>query len=109
MRRQYETVTGAFTALGRAADDTLDIAGAIRSGRLTRRQFDEWMEKRRDEGQGLVITLRDKASGMLRPVEIAMARGEELLRSVAPAPVSRRRHSRRRRIAVRRHRKSKAK
>ena len=109
MTRKYETVTGAFTALGRAADDTIEIAGAIRSGRLTRHQFDEWMEKRRDEGEGLVITLREKTAGLMKPVEIAMARGEELLRSVAPAPISRRRHSRRRRTVVRRHRKSKAK
>ena len=74
-QRKYETVTGAFTALGRAADDTLEIASAIRSGRLTRHQFEEWLEKRRGEGEGLVITLRDKASGMLKPVEIAITRG----------------------------------
>jgi hypothetical protein len=108
MTRKYEAVAGAFTAFGRAADDTLEIASAIRAGRLTRHQFEDWLQRRREQGEGLVITLREKTANMAKPLELALERGEELLRSVAPRPVARRRHARRRtavhRAAV--HRKS---
>ena len=88
MTKKPET-EGAFAAMGRAADESLEIAMAIRGGRLTRPQFDAWYNRRRAEGRGLVITLREKTSDMTKPVETAIKQGEELLRAVPRARVRR--------------------
>jgi hypothetical protein len=57
-----------------------------------------------------VITLRDKTAELAKPVESAIVRGEELLRSVAPGSLlSRPARHHRRRAAKRAARKSKAK
>ena len=105
MTRKSES-SGVFTVMGRAADESLEIASAIRAGRLTRNQFDAWYTKRRNEGEGLVITLREKASELVKPVEGIMTAGGELLRAAGPRTA---RPARRRRTARHASRKSKAK
>jgi hypothetical protein len=88
MTRKNEPA-GVFAAMGRAVDESVDIASSIRSGSLTRRQFEKWYAKRRAEGAGFVVTMREKASGLAEPVEAAIVQGEELLRSVAPRAAER--------------------
>jgi hypothetical protein len=77
---------GTFAKIGRAADESMTIAAAIRDGRLTRRQFDEWYAQRRADGEGLVITLRTTAARLARPVESVLEQSAGALRAVAPAP-----------------------
>lgn len=93
---------GPLTALGRAGDESLEIAAAIREGRLTRPQFDAWYAKRRSEGSRLVITLREKVAILAEPVGAAVARGEEMLGWAAPRALNRppRRHRARRRAVA---------
>ena len=75
---------GTFAAMGRAADESFENALAIRAGKLTRPQFEAWYMKRRAEGTGMVITLREKTTDLTKPVEAALKRGQDLLRSAAP-------------------------
>lgn len=88
---------GTLTALGRAADESLEIAAAIREGRLTRPQFDAWYAKRRSEGSRVVISLREKVAVLAEPVGAAIVRGEEMLGWAPRGPKHspRRRHARR--------------
>ncbi len=88
MTRKHSS-TGVFAAMGRAADESLEIAEAIRAGKLTRSQFESWYTRRRAEGTGLVITLREKTADLAKPLEGALVRGEELIRSAGPKRVRR--------------------
>ncbi len=85
---------GVFTAAGRATDESLRIASAIRSGRLTRHDFQAWYEKRHAEGLGIVLALREKASVIAEPIEMALAQGRDIFRSTADHPSRRRRTTR---------------
>jgi hypothetical protein len=86
---------GAFAALGRAADESLEIATLIRAGTLTRQRFDAWYTKRRAEGTGLVITLRQKVTDLAAPFETVITQGEGMLSSAAPRPARHPAHRRR--------------
>lgn len=70
------------------------VAIALRSGRLTRTQFQAWYERRRAEGAGTIVTLR----GALGPAEPVGAAGGETFPPRASVP-GRPRPSRRRRAA----------
>lgn len=87
---------GVFAAMGRATDESLKVASALGTGRLTRHQFGAWYEKRRSEGTGMVVSLREAASALAQPVETALAQGQELLRSAAPRTTARPARRRRR-------------
>ena len=87
---------GMFAAIGRAADESFEIAEAIRGGRLTRPEFEAWYLKRRAEGTELVITLREKTVELTKPVQTALKHSVEVLRSAAPRR-ARRSHRRNRR------------
>ncbi|UPT72629.1 MAG: hypothetical protein M0D55_11760 [Elusimicrobiota bacterium] len=91
---------GMFATLGRAADESVGIADAIRSGRLTRSQFDAWYARRRAEGSGIVVKLRERATEMSEPLGRAVGQAERLAMAVAP-PMKRRRRAVRRRTGRR--------
>jgi hypothetical protein len=86
---------GVFAAMGRAADDSLEIVSLIRAGKLTRHRFEAWYTQRRAEGEGLVMTLRAKASGLAEPLESVIVQGEKILSSVAPRAAKHPAHHRR--------------
>lgn len=59
MPRKNATHPGYYSA-NTVDDESFEVALAIRAGRLTRSQFDEWYKRRRADRAGLVITLRQK-------------------------------------------------
>lgn len=92
---------GIFATVGRAADESVAIADAIRAGRLTRAQFDAWYNRRRSEGAGIVVRLRERAEEMGGPAATLARQGERFAATVMPAPRRRRRRAVRRRSAAR--------
>jgi hypothetical protein len=91
MTRKNKSEDGVFTSVGRAVDENLTMAIALRSGKLTRPQFDAWYSKRRAEGAGMIVTLRERASNMVQPLQAAVELGKELILEPAPRHAARRR------------------
>lgn len=99
MAQKFPTQLGVFESLGRAVDESMEMAAALREGKLTRKQFDEWYSKRSAESMDLIVNMRQRTGRMLEPVASALgqglARGRHALRNaVTQAP--RRAHHRRR-------------
>jgi hypothetical protein len=85
---------GIFETVGKAVDESMAMAAALRTGKLTRSQFDAWYSKRSREGATLIVNLRERTTRILQPVEAALEQGRHVLQSVEPeAP--RRAHRRR--------------
>lgn len=84
----------AFASLGRAVDKSLGLAYAMRSGKLTRSQFEKWYKKRSDEGAQLIVKIRERTSEAAEPV---VKIGKSIVGSlVPPTPAPRPRRSHRR-------------
>ena len=95
---------GVFESLGKAVDESVEMAAALRAGKLTRRQFDAWYAKRSAQSKGLIVDLRHRTTRMLEPVATAIEQGRHVMSAAAPRS-PRRAHNRRRnahRAAVRR-------
>lgn len=95
MKRKANNQGGLFSSIGRAVDDNMQAAADLGSGKMTRPQFDSWYAKRREEGTGMIVALRERAVQMAEPLEAAIGLGKGLLKSPPPAP-SGRGHARRR-------------
>lgn len=96
MAHAREAALGPFEAIGRALDESAKIALDLASGRLTRAQVDEWYERRRAESDELASMARERAAGMMQPVQSAIGVGRDVLQGMAPRSASTR-HRRRRR------------
>ncbi|HXS99729.1 MAG TPA: hypothetical protein VN915_03590 [Elusimicrobiota bacterium] len=92
---------GVFESMGRAVDESVAMAEALREGRLTRRQFDAWYSRRRAQSRGLIVDLRRRTNRILEPVSSAIEQGRHALGSVTPRPPRPRRRPVRR-VALRR-------
>ena len=88
MTRKHKS-EGLFDAMRTAADESLEIATALRSGELTRARFDAWCEKRLNEGADIVGGLRERASGLARPIEAAVEQGRDMMDTLTAAPAPR--------------------
>ena len=86
---------GIFAAMGRVADESIGIAAAIGAGSMTREKFDAWYEKRRAEGTGIVVSLRERATNIAEPVGTVIVRGQEMMRAAMPRVSERPRRRRR--------------
>jgi len=96
MTQKRSAAKGMFESAGKAVDESVTMAEAIRSGKLTRTEFDAWYMKRTSEREALIVNLQARTNRFLQPLESAFERGREMLRP-APAP----RRARRRRPATR--------
>ena len=85
---------GVFESVGRAVDESVDMAAALRDGRLTRREFDAWYARRRAQSRGLIVDFRRRTTRMLEPVSYAIEQGRH---AIVPSP--RRRNRIRRAVA----------
>jgi hypothetical protein len=83
MSRKISPNEGLFSSVGRAVDESMEIAAAIRRGTLTRPQFDAWYARRTSEGAGVVIRLRANSARLAEPVAGAFEKGGAFLRSAA--------------------------
>ena len=80
--------SGVFESVGRAVDESVDMAAALRDGRLTRREFDAWYARRRAQSRGLIVDFRRRTPRLLEPVSYAIAQGRD---AIVPSPRRRRR------------------
>src|SRR6185503_18560187 len=85
---------GVFESVGRAVDESVDMAAALRDGRLTRREFDAWYARRRAQSRGLIVDFRRRTTRMLEPVSYAIEQGRHAI-----VPSQRRRRRIRRSVA----------
>jgi len=86
--------TGVFESVGRAVDESVDMAAALRGGKLTRREFDAWYARRRAQSRGLIVDFRRRTTRMLEPVSYAIEQGRHAI-----VPSARRRRGVRRAMA----------
>jgi hypothetical protein len=96
---------GVFESMGRAVDESVEMAAALRDGRLTRRQFDTWYARRRAQSRGLIIGLRQRTTRILEPVSTVIEQGRHAISVAARRSATRRvsvRRSSRRRVSARR-------
>jgi hypothetical protein len=106
MTRKSASDAGVFTSVGKALDESMELAAALGTGKLTRAEFDAWYAKRTAEGASLVENLRRRTSRLMAPVQTAVSQGRNMVRSAAPAMPAGRRRSTRRRAASKRPRQS---
>ena len=85
---------GMFETAGKAVDESVTMAEAIRSGKLTRAEFEAWYSKRTAERAAIVVNLRESSGRLLEPLEAVLARGRGLFRPEPPPRRSRRRTAR---------------
>lgn len=81
---------GVFESMGRAVDESVDMAASLRDGKLTRREFDAWYARRRTQSRGLIVDLRRRTTRMLQPVSSAIEQGR---RTIVSGPPPRRRRT----------------
>jgi hypothetical protein len=89
---------GPLAAARAAAEESLEIASALKEGRLTRRQLTSWYAKRVDDGVDAVNAAGATVSSMARPIGAAMEQGRDMMGTMAASrsrPVRRRRKVRR--------------
>lgn len=97
MAHKHPADRGVFESVGKAVDESVEMAAALRAGKLTRKQFDDWYAKRTAQSRNLIVDLRQRTTRLLEPVSSAIEQGRHALRAVAPqAP--RRAHRRRRAV-----------
>jgi hypothetical protein len=89
MAHKRPAVHGIFESMGRAVDESVEMAEALRSGRLTRRQFDSWYAKRSAQSKNLIVDLRQRTTRMLKPVATAIEQGTHAIRGAAPGSARR--------------------
>ncbi len=80
MTQRSSSSTGMFAALGRALDESMEMAMDLRDGKITRADFERWYDKRREQGREITVTMRDRgmdAAG--KPVEMALDFGKSVL------------------------------
>jgi hypothetical protein len=80
-----------FESAGKAVDESMTMAEAVRSGKLTRSEFDAWYAKRTSERAAIIVNLRATTNRLLEPLEDAFDRGRAALRA-SPPPRRARRH-----------------
>ena len=97
-------VNGVFESMGRAFDESVEMAAALRDGRLTRRQFDAWYARRRAQSRGLIVDLRQRTTRILEPVATVIEQGRHAIGAAAQRSPRQRaaRRSAMRRVSVRR-------
>ena len=79
---------GVFESVGRAVDESVGMAAALRDGKLTRREFVAWFARRRVLCWGLFVDFRRRTSWLLEPVSYAIEQGRD---AIVPSPRRRRR------------------
>jgi hypothetical protein len=94
MAQKRSNAAGVFETAGKAVDESMTMAEAIRSGKLTRAEFEAWYSKRTAERAAIVVNLRESSSRLLEPIESVLARGQEFFRPAQPPRRSRRRPAR---------------
>ena len=94
MERKNSADLGIFESMGKAVDESVDMAAALRDGKLTRKQFDEWYAKRSAQSMGLIVDLRQRTTRMLEPVASAFEQGRQALRNAVPQAPRRAHHRR---------------
>jgi hypothetical protein len=85
---------GPFEIAGKAMDESIGMAAAVREGRLTRSQFDAWYSRRTAEGAGLVGSLRQSTMRLLEPIGSVLDQGRRALSPMAAPRHVHRRHAR---------------
>ena len=96
MTRKHHAAEGIFETAGKAVDESMTLAAAIRSGTLTRAEFDAWYAKRTSERAAIIVNLRARTNHVLEPIESALEAGRDAMRGEPPLP----RRARRRRPAA---------
>lgn len=91
MRRKHSAVEGIFQSAGKAVDESMMMAEAIRAGTLTRAQFEAWYAKRAAERSAIVVSLRARSTRLLQPLATALNRGRAALNAPPPPRRPRRR------------------
>ena len=94
---------GPLTMMGRTLDDNVKAAAeAVKSATPGSPRFETWYSKRRAEGSGVIVMLRERAMQMAEPLEAVVGLGKELLSAAAPSVEPAPRVHRRRRRSARR-------
>ena len=94
MAHKHAVDEGIFESVGKAVDESMTMAAALRKGKLTRSQFDAWYAKRTSESEGLIVNLRERTTRLLEPVETAIEQGRRVFEAAVPRRM-RRAHRRR--------------
>jgi hypothetical protein len=77
--------SGTFSSMGRALDESMQMAMDMREGRISRAEFERWYSKRREEGRQVMVTLRDGTMDMAgKPVEMVLDFGQRVLEMSMP-------------------------
>jgi hypothetical protein len=97
MTQKHPAAEGIFATAGKAVDESMTMAESIRSGKLTRAEFEAWYAKRTSERETIIVNLRATTGRFLEPLGAAIERGREVLGAASPRP----RAARRRRPATR--------
>lgn len=92
MARKHAVHEGVFESAGKAVDESMALAAALRAGRLTRSQFDAWYAKRTAESNDLIVNLRERTTRLLEPVETAIEQGRRALDAAFVPRSARRSH-----------------
>ena len=99
MTHKHAAGEGLFESMGKAVDESMEMAAALRAGKLTRTQFDAWYSKRTAEGADLIVNLRERTTRLLEPVAAAVEQSRQALGAAVAQPM-RRAHGRRRAVRV---------
>lgn len=91
MPRKRTAAQGVFQSAGKAVDDSVTMAEAIRTGTLTRAEFEAWYARRAAERAAIVVSLREKSTRLLQPLTAALERGRGVLTAAPPPRRPRRR------------------
>lgn len=81
MARRKGSSIGLFASLGRALDESVDMALEMRSGRMSRAEFDRWWNRRREQSRQVLDSLRERTMAMAEPVAGAVDMGRGALRT----------------------------